>query len=277
MKLGYLGPEGTFSEQAALKFIDKYDIIPFHTIWEVLENVNSGVVDAGIVPIENSTEGTINVTVDSITFDTDLFIQSEIILNIEQNLLAKPGYSKSDIIKVVSHPQPLAQCQQYLRKNFPNAETVSVNSTADASRIVKESNEPIASIGIKRCADVYGLNILEECIQDKDDNYTNFVLVSKNDTSMPDIGSKITIAFSILSEPGQLYRVLDIMAIWDINMTKIISRPMRNKTGEYVFFVDMELNNEKQDILNAIEMLKRKTVFFKILGSYSVFDYRLQK
>lgn len=274
MKLGYLGPKGTFSEQAALKVRGDCEIVPYSTIGEVLESVDCGYIESGIVPVENSTEGSVNAAVDGMIFDTELFIQSQINISIEHNMMINKKSKGKKIIKILSHPQGLAQCRSFLRENYPDAETVSISSTAEAGKIVSETDQPWAAIGLESVAEIYGLLIIHHKIQDSSDNFTKFAVVSKNDTSVPVEGQKITVAFSTLNEPGQLYRLLNLFAVWDLNMTKIVSRPMRNKSDEYVFVVDLEGDKDAEDIKQCLGMLKRKTSFFKHLGSYPVYDYR---
>lgn len=274
MKVGYLGPRGTFTEQAVLKISNISETIPFKTIWEVINSVNIGKTDKCVVPIENSTEGCINITVDSMIFDTDLFIQGQINLPIEQNMIINKAAENNEIKKIFSHPQGLAQCRQFLQKNYPNAETINVNSTADGGKIIKSSNEPCAAIGLCSIAELYDLKILHKGIQDNNQNFTQFAVLSKNDTTKNLDSQKISIAFSTNNSPGMLCKILNLFEIWNLNMTKIISRPMRNKSGEYVFFADLETNNSPVDIKNCLSMVKRKTSFFKNLGSYPVYDYR---
>lgn len=274
MKIGYLGPAGTFSEQAALKIKGNNEIIPYHTIKEVIDAVNNGELDEGIVPIENSTEGTINITVDSLIFDSDLFIKKQVELSVEQNFLIKKETDPTKITKILSHPQGIAQCRSFIAKHFPQAETVETTSTSEAARIVSESNENIAAIGLKNSAEIYNLELYKESIQDNKNNFTTFVVVSKNSMTASVQNKKTSVAFSTVNEPGQLYRILDIFSIWDLNLIKIISRPMRNKPKEYVFFVDIEGNNSDEDLADSLNMVTRKSSFFKFLGSYTIDDYK---
>lgn len=277
MKTAYLGPEGTFTHQAALKINDSKNLIPINSIWGVFENVDNQNIESGIVPIENLIEGTVNITVDSIIFDTSLYIQSQIIIPIEQCLIMKKDSDIKKIKKVLSHPQAIAQCRRYLRNKFPDASLVNMNSTSEAAREVSKSDGSCVSVGMKDSAKMYDLEVFEENIQDNKNNYTDFIVISKNNSFCFKPGNKTSLAFSTLNEPGMLYRLLDIFAIWDLNMTKIVSRPMRNRSGEYVFFIDLEGNNCDKDLNDAIKMIKRKTSFFKILGSYPVIDYRIKK
>ncbi len=274
MKIGYLGPQGTFSEQAALKISKGQEIIPFQSIWDVIESVDTGKTDKGVVPIENSTEGCINITVDSMIFDTNLFIEGQINLPVEQNMMINKATEGKEIKKIFSHPQGIAQCRLFLQQNYPNAEMINVNSTAGGGKFVKESDEPWAAIGLSRVAELYDLKIIHKAIQDNCENFTQFAVLSKNDTTKNLNSEKISLAFSTSNEPGALWKVLNIFDIWDLNLTKIVSRPMRNKSGEYVFFVDLQGNALSEDIENCLAMVRRKTSFFKNLGAYPVYDYR---
>lgn len=274
MSYGYLGPVGTFSEQAAKILSRGAQIKPYHSIWEVLDAVNSGAIEFGIVPIENSTEGMVNTTVDSLMFDTDLYIKEMLIMPIIQNIMAKEGTNKEDITDIYSHPQALAQCRHFLQDNFPKANIHPINSTAEAAKLVSQSNKPVAAISPENSAELYGLNIIESSIQDSDINFTEFVLVSRDKNIYPKFGEQTTICFSTVNEPGSLYKLLDIFSIWDVNMIKIVSRPMRNKPMEYVFYIELDNKDDEEDMIDALKMIERKTSFFKNLGSYPLYDCR---
>lgn len=275
MKLGYLGPKGTFSEQAALlyagKCVEDCEFEMFFNITDVIAAVNEGAVDRGIVPLENSIEGTVTSTVDTLIFDTELFIQRDLILKINQNLMARPGMRLEDIKKIVSHPQGLAQCRKYIR-SIGVKETSDVSSTAEAAHIVSESSEAVAAIAPGRAAEVYGLEILGENIQDDGTNATRFVVISREETELR-AGIKTSIAFTLDDDnsPGRLYKVLDILNIYEINMIKIESRPAKHKLGTYVFYIDLVAEND-EDLKDAVKMIKRKVAFFKFLGSYSTIE-----
>lgn len=272
MKLGYLGPKGTFSQEAAMLYAEKNTELceykMFLNITDVIAAVEEGVVDEGIVPIENSIEGTVTSTVDTLIFDADLFIRCELVLKVNQNLMANKGTKISEIKRIFSHPQGLAQCRKYIR-SIGILETSSVSSTAEAAYIVSKSSEPIGAIAPKRAAEVYGLDILGENIQDDGTNETRFIVISKKESELR-AGLKTSIAFTLDNDnsPGRLYKVLDILNIYEINMIKIESRPAKHKLGTYVFYIDLIAENE-EDLRDAIKMLKRKVAFFKFLGSYS--------
>lgn len=271
MKIGYLGPDGTFSEEAALNYtlkLDNVELVKFPTIRAVLDAVEKGFVDEGIVPFENSIEGVVTTTIDGLIFDdSKLYIKSETVIKISQNFLVRKDYNGEKLERIISHPQGIAQCDKFLRENFKDTLCEAVSSTAEAARIVSTSGNFIASISPKRSADVYGLKILHENIQDDNNNATRFVVVTKKPPKSLE-GEKTSIVFTTSHRPGELYKVLDIFAIWDINMTKIESRPMKHKLGTYCFFIDLEAEN-KDDIRDALKMVERKTSFFRLLGSYN--------
>ena len=270
MKIGYLGPEGTFTHQAALKYkkdIKNADIIPYHHIPDILRAVEDGEIDKGIVPFENSIEGTVTFTIDALIFDVNVVIDREIILPIRHNVAAKKGLSKVDVEKIFSHPQALAQCRKHLNEEFKDVEKIQTASTAGAAKYVSESDGRWAAICTDEAAAKYGLEILEKDIQDENHNETRFLVVSKQGTQKFAYEGRTSIVFGTENRPGELYKILDIIAIWDLNMTKIESRPMKNELGKYVFYVDMESANAA-DISDALKMIERKTKFFKHLGTY---------
>ncbi len=272
MKLGYLGPKGTFSEQAAMLYAEKClhncEYTMFLNITDVISAVSDGIIDEGIVPLENSIEGTVTSTVDTLIFDTELYINGELILNVSQNLMTQHGVRIEDIKKIISHPQGLAQCRKYI-KNIGVSETVAVSSTAEAAHIVSQGESGIAAIAPRRSAEVYGLEIIGENIQDDGTNATRFIIISKKRTELK-AGIKTSIAFTLDDDnsPGRLYKVLDILNIYEINMIKIESRPAKHKLGTYVFYIDLVADDD-EDLRDAVKMLKRKVAFFKFLGSYS--------
>lgn len=194
---------------------------------------------------------------------------------IEQCLLAKKGTHIEDIKTVYSHPHALPQCKSFFREHLPDAELISTSSTAEGIRTVAESEDmTIAAVGARTAAQLYGLEILGDGIQNNNSNFTQFIKVSKRNTQLPENGKKTTICFSTVDEPGSLYKLLDIFSIFDVNMSKIVSRPMRNRPMEYVFLIDLKTDNNEKDLRDALTMIKRKTTFFKNLGSYRVIDRR---
>ncbi len=269
MKLACLGPKGTFSEEAAFHYNDKAEIICFHTIEDVILSLCNNECDLAIVPMENSIEGIVNATLDTLIFETNLYIKAQLELQVINNLLVKQSYNGEKLEKILSHPQPLAQCRKFTRQQYPGVLTLPTASTAAAALEVLAANEHCAAIGSAKIAQIYDLKILHESIQQKG-NVTTFAVLSKEDTTAPKMNHKISIAFSTKNEPGELYKILGIFALWDMNMTKIVSRPAKDRAGEYVFLIDIEGYNNVDDVNSALTMVKRKTIFYKNLGSYPI-------
>lgn len=268
-KIGFLGPKGTFSHEALLKYAVgiEYKAFDYSSIQELLQAAQNGLVDEAIAPIENSIEGAVNATLDIMAADVDVFIKSELVIPIKENLLVKKGTSFNDIKYVLSHPQPLGQCRNFLTTSLPQAAIRATYSTAGAAEEVALGKGDSAAIGSLAAAGVYGLEIIKENIHDCENNFTRFVAVSKKDAERTG-NDKTSIVFSTEDKPGCLYRVLDIFNLWDINMSRIESRPAKNQLGRYIFFVDILGHREDEDIRDAITMIKRKSSFFKFLGSY---------
>ncbi|MAT62805.1 MAG: prephenate dehydratase, partial [Dehalococcoidia bacterium] len=215
-RLAYLGPSGTFTEQALLNQTDlkELELISVFSIPEVLKKVSDNEADLGFVAIENSIEGSVNITQDTLTFDADLLIQREVVSSIELNLLAKPDTSLDEIATVLSFPHAIAQCKDWLSNNLPNAITEAANSTADAAKQVSgKSQNAFAAIGTERAADAYGLEILVGGIQDHSDNETRFVLVASDGVPSPTGYDKTSIVvFQDADRPGSLLGILQEFA-----------------------------------------------------------------
>ena len=233
-KIGYLGPRGTFSHEAMKKYIGETPYISrdYPTIPDIFAAMQEGKLDEAIVPIENSIEGAVNATMDMMSQDNGLWIRAEVIIPVREHLLAKKGTDISDIKVVLSHPQPLGQCRRFLAEQLPDAVIKASCSTAAAAEEAAASSV-IRAIGSRAAAEVYGLEILREDIQDHDSNFTRFVVLAvkmrktRND--------KTSIIFSTEDKPGSLYRIFEIFNLWDINMTRIESRPAKNRLGRYIF------------------------------------------
>jgi len=281
-KIGFLGPEGTFSQEALRKYLDilsrkgniadagEYKECSYNTLREILIAVANGQLDEALVPLENSLEGAVNEVLDIMATEVDLKFKAEIILAIKQNLLIKKGSCIEDIKHIVSHPQALGQCRKYISNYFPGAEIKPVYSTAKAAELVASGNGDVAAIGSAIAADVYDLEIHARNIQDEESNFTRFIVVSDIDGERTG-HDKTSIVFSTEDRPGSLYRILDIFNLWDINMTRIESRPAKKQLGSYIFFVDIEGHREDDDVCDALTMVRRKTSFYKLLGSYPKF------
>jgi prephenate dehydratase len=283
MKVGYLGPEGTNSEEASQLYLKKVEgravLIPFTTIHDVLFAANRGKVNEAIVPIENSIEGTIGVVTDMLVKDVNLMIRQELVVPIYHYLIVQKGISLKEITDVISNPQVLDQSKDFLRKHLPGAKLHLAYSSANAVRQVATSlgekviahgrvkGSVFAAIGTEASARLYGLKIVASRINARE-NRTRFVVLAKTDH--PRTGKdKTSIVFSIATDrPGGLHDVLSEFAIRNINLTKIESRPSKKALGDYYFFADMQGHHQDKVIADALSEIKRKTSFLKLLGSY---------
>lgn len=270
MKIGYLGPPGTFAEEALVKKLGvaQDELVSYTSVPEVIRAVEQGEVPKGIVPIENSIEGSINVTLDILAFEANVLIEREIIVPIKHNLLARPGVKREDIKAIISHPHAIAQCRRFLAETFPELPIVAANSTAEAAKAVAEIHADYAAIGTSLAADIYGLNVLATDIEDFEDNQTRFVLVGKK--KVPRTGRDKTSIVCMIHEdrPGSLLQILQEFAYRYINLTKIESRPAKKALGEYIFFIDLEGHQEDDIVAEALKCLKCKLKDVKFLGSY---------
>ena len=262
-QIGYLGPAGSYAEEAASSM--NGELIPFNSIMEVMEAVNLENVDMGVVPIENSIEGPVGVTLDLLAHDYDLKIRREIILPISHNLLINKESSIEEIETVFSHAQALSQCRKFIENM--NAQPVATPSTSGAAEMVK-GKKNAAAIGTKRAADLYNLKIAANNIQDYKDNLTRFIVIGKKDES-PTGHDKTSIVFSLIeNRPGGLYDVLGSFCKCNVNLTKIESRPSKKKLGNYIFFIDFQGHKDDKEVKNILNNIKNKISYIKILGSY---------
>lgn len=265
LRISYLGPAGTFTHQASImKFGNSPRFIPAKNIAEVFNNVEKEFCDFGVVPVENSTEGAVNYTLDML-IDSDLKICHEIYMEIAHYLLST-GSRLEEITTLYSHPQALAQCRLWIEENLPSATTVEVSSTSLA---VEKALQDVSSaaIGSRLAADLYGIKILKSRIEDNVSNITRFLAMGKK-MPAPTGKDKTSIIFSVKDCSGALFKALEPFAGGNINLTKIESRPTKRRPWEYVFFVDFEGYYKDVHVINALEKLRDKCVFIKILGSY---------
>ena len=270
--LAYLGPAGTFTEQALHSQSDllDYTLTPTTSIPEVLRMVADGRADFGLVAIENSIEGSVNITQDTLTFDTDLLIQREVVSKIELNLLAHAGVGLGDVEMVLSFPHAIAQCRTWLTENLPEAATGAANSTADAARQVAEDRPPAtAAIATSRAAQVYGLEILVPDIEDHPENETRFVLVAAEGVPGPSGHDKTSlVVFQDADRPGSLLGILQEFAARSINLTRLESRPTKQGLGDYCFLIDLEGHVADEVVADCLRNLHMKNGRVKFLGSY---------
>lgn len=269
-KIGYLGPAGTFTEEALIKYTgsDCSERVACGTINAVFRGVKDGSLDLGLVPFENSTEGSVHLTLDLLAGECDLKISGEIIMPISQHLIARAGASAGRVARVLSHPQALAQCRRYLEKNLPGIEVENMASTVEAIRAVAETQEPWAAIGNARAAEMHGLAVIASDIQDCRENRTRFVVISREDAPVAGESDKTSILFTITDRPGGLYEILKEFALRNINLTRIESRPAKRNLGDYVFFVDLEGHREDPQVRACLEAVRNQAATFRILGSY---------
>lgn len=269
-QIGYLGPEGTFSHEAVLNYVNNDStIIPFDNIIHIFESLEREDIDEAVVPIENSTEGSVLETLDALTY-FDLNIINEMELSIRHNLLAQKGTSLDDIVVICSHQQALAQCRQYINKI--NKEVHAMSSTANAARYVTEISSA-AVIGNRILSQKYNLKILDENIQDYDNNVTRFVVISKKTHDEITGRDKTSIIISLNGDkPGGLYEILKVFAENNINLTKIESRPSKQGIGKYLFFIDMQGHKNEPHINKTLTIIESKVSMLKILGSYATIN-----
>jgi chorismate mutase/prephenate dehydratase len=265
LKVAYLGPSATFTHLAARRqFGSATDYLSESSIKDVFDAVSRDQVQYGVVPIENSTEGVVNYTLDMF-IDSDLQIAFEIMLPISHNLLSKSG-KKSEVKKIYSHPQARAQCRGWLDANFPGVQIIEELSTAAAAKRVSRDNAA-AAVASELAATEYGLKFIAKGIEDHRTNVTRFLVIAKNHPGRTG-HDKTSIMFSVKDKPGALYLILRPFARHKINLTKIESRPSRRKAWEYIFFVDMGGHLEDRKVRKAINDVKKECLFFKVLGSY---------
>ena len=267
-RLSYLGPAGTYSEQAALLYDSRAELVPFPTIPAVCRAVSAGVTDEGIVPIENSIEGSVVYTLDYLISETDLSIFNEIVLPIDHCLMVKPGSNPQDVRTIYSHPQSLAQCRHFLEDNFPGAEPMASLSNSAAVSHMMESATPAAAIAPQRAAELYGAEIIGRGIQDVTNNVTRFVLLGWQDHE-PTGSDKTSLCFTFAEDaPGSLYSALGVFATRNINLVKIESRPTKESLGRYNFLVDCEGHRESDLLKEALSVLQEQVSDMKVFGSY---------
>lgn len=276
MRIAYLGPAGTFTEDALGEAVPGggYEPLRTATIHDAILAVERGEADRALVPIENSLEGSVRPTLDTLAFEVDaVTIAGEHDYRVRIHLIAREGVAADGIEAVLSHPQPLAQCQRFLREEFPAVELRSVSSTAAAVRMVSESARPWAALGARAAAEMYGCELLREGVEDQEDNVTRFVWIAPAGTEPAGDGPwKTSLVFSELGadHPGALVNALGEFSDRGINLTRIESRPLRQGLGRYMFFCDLEGKATDSPVAEAIEQLRGKAESVRILGSYPV-------
>lgn len=288
-KVLYLGPKRSFSEIATKEWIknrgkknaeknvfETFLLCPQRSISKVFTTfydwIARGIYSAtSIVPVENSTEGSVNTVLDELVgLEGKIVVIGEIVLNIRQNLITTQGATLQDIKTVYSHPQGIAQTRGWLQKHLPEVELVEVSSTSKGAQIVAEKKDPtIAAIGSKEVANLPGLKILMKNINDSSNNKTRFIVLGQS-MPRPTGHDKTSLTFTIQNEPGSLLRVLEVFDVYNINMCKMESRPTKKGLGLYRFFVDIDGHQSDEKLSAALKIAKEKCQSFKTLGSYPV-------
>ncbi len=266
--VAYLGPAGTFTEQAVHLYKPDAVLHSFTSIHGVALAVVSGITDEGVVPIENSLQGSVNETLDILISQTGLFIRRELVLPIEHCLLVTHDTQLSDVEVVYSHPQALGQCREFLERCFPKAQLVASLSTSAAVADMKESNHASAAIAPYGAAALNNVRVMAKNIQDNDSNVTRFVVLADRD-SEPTGWDKTSLCFSFAEDkPGLLYEAFGEFVRRSINLAKVESRPSKNYLGEYIFLVDVDGHREEPNVKEAIDAVKRRCSMFRVFGSY---------
>jgi prephenate dehydratase len=272
LRVGFLGPSGTFAEEALRASAPPgVEEVPFGTVYETVMAVHDGEVERAVVPIENSLEGSVTTTLDVLAGEAeDVRIVAEFVLPIRHCLVARPGAPITAVERVVSHPQALAQCSVFLRERLPAAERVSAASTAEAVRAVAETDQAWAAVGTRLAAELYDCEVLAEGIEDRRDNLTRFVWLAPRGTPPVSTATKTAIVFWGFNDesPGALVGVLGELAARDVNLTKIESRPRRVQLGHYMFFADLDGPVDDPPVADALAALAGRVETLKVLGSY---------
>ena len=266
VRVAFLGPQGTFTQQAAMKHFGHSAVsVPMSAIDEVFREVTAGAVRYGVVPVENSTEGVISHTLDSF-MDSSLKICGEVVLRIHQHLLVSENTRREHITRIYSHAQSLAQCRKWLDAHWPMAERVAVSSNAEAAKRIKgEWNS--AAIAGDMAADIYGLEKISEKIEDQPDNSTRFLIIGHQDVPVSG-GDKTSIVVSMRNQPGALHAILEVFHVHDVDLTRVETRPSRSGIWNYVFFIDFEGHKDDPVIQKVLKKLGDRANDLRVLGSY---------
>lgn len=280
MALAFLGPRGTFSEEAALGYLEreglKPDLVAFSSIPALTAAVETGLADLSILPIENSLEGSVSSTLDLLIHETSLKIRGEMVLPVRHFLVTVPGVQLGDIKVVTSHPQGLGQSRRFIERCMPDAQQVAALSTAGAvEEVAKSGDTTRAAIGTSRAAELYGGSILAHDIQDNRANVTRFVVLAKEDAA-PTGADKTSFAFTVKENiPGALHAILSVLAEKGLQMTKIESRPTKAWLGAYVFLVDIDGHRSDPVVAETLATIKELSGVFQVFGSYPRFPLEI--
>lgn len=267
VQVAFQGERGAFGEEAVVRYFgEAVEPVPCGTFAQVFQLVARGQVDYGMVPVENSIAGGINEVYDLLR-QYDLFVRGERVVAVELCLMALPGQTLTDIRRVYSHPKALEQCEGFLRGL--DVEVIAQYDTAGSARMIREQGlAGVAAVASRRAADLYGLTVLAEGIQDVPENYTRFIVLGRDPAPRPSGPSKTMLVMAVAHVPGSLYRALGCLARRHINLLKLESRPARNRPWEYVFYVDFEGHRDDPPVAEALAELAQHTQWMKVLGSF---------
>jgi prephenate dehydratase len=268
MRIAFQGEPGAYSEQAVYDYFGAAETLPCESFDAVFEAVTGGVCESALIPIENSLAGSIHQNYD-LLLRHNLFITGEYLLSIQHCLIALFGVQKSDIKKVISHPQALGQCANYLREHGLKSEAA--YDTAGSVKMLKGmGTRDTAAIASNRAAKLYGMQILEEGIEDNPENYTRFIAIAQKPVR-PNGESKTSIVFTLNNQPGALFKALSVFALRDIDLSKIESRPLAGKPWEYLFYIDFIGDEKEAHVAKALDHLGEYAAMLRVLGSYKRF------
>ena len=269
MRVAFQGEPGAYSEQAVFNYFGEVETLPCESFDVVFDVVKAGQCEAGMIAIENSLAGSIHQNYD-LLLHNELQIVGEYLLRVRHCLIALPGVKKEDIHKAISHPQALGQCAGYLRSHGIKAEQV--YDTAGSVKMLKESGaRDTAAIASRRAAELYGMQILEEGIEDNAENYTRFLAI-QHTAVIPEGEAKTSIVFTLKNQPGALFKALSVFALRDIDLTKIESRPLQGQPWEYLFYIDFIGAIQEEKTKRALEHLNEYALMLRVLGSYPRFQ-----
>ncbi len=276
----FLGPRGTFSEEAALLYTERVErpvggddtLMPFTSIPALTAAVETGLATEALLPIENSIEGSVSATLDLLIHETTLRITAEVVLPVRHYLVTQPGTGLDEITVVTSHPQALGQCRRFLDRCLPAAEQVAALSTAAAVQTVATGEDRhLAAIGTSRAAELYGAEVLAHDIQDVRANLTRFVALARED-HLPTGDDKTSLGFTVKANvPGAVHAVVSELADKNLQMTKVESRPTKGWLGDYVFLIDLEGHRQDPPVAEALDKVREMTAMLKVFGSYPRF------
>lgn len=265
MKVAFQGEPGAFSEEASNAYFDQPETVPYEAFDAIFKAVSSKECEYGLIPIENSLAGSIHQNYD-LLLQNNLYITGEYFLRVRHCLIAFPGVSKREIRKVISHPQALGQCAGYLHDLGVKIEPV--YDTAGSVKLLKASGEyTTAAVASRKAAEIYGMQILQEGIEDNSENYTRFLVISPSEV-FPSGESKTSIVFILKNQPGALFKALSVFALREIDLSKIESRPLVGKPWEYLFYIDFLGAVEEERVKKALDHLGEYALMLRVFGSY---------